>query len=187
MRFFSLCKCCCKELSLLNVGSSLILWNLVLSGNDVFPKFVRWRNINNQSLKKKSRYYRRILLDEIDEKIKHLKNLKLQLVKEHTLLNGITTWVKRSDLMYTSKMVRSKEERKWIKTHNKKLDGLISHKKEISGINQNPNSIITNLSSRTINNEEYKILTSGLNHGIGVSAKQNDILAHSEALWDQLK
>ena len=34
--------------------------------HDVFPKFFRWRNINNQPLKKKSRYYRGILLDEID-------------------------------------------------------------------------------------------------------------------------
>ena len=71
--------------------------------------------------------------------------------------------------------------------HNKKLDGLISHKKEINWINENPNSIITNLSSTTINYEEYKILTYGLNHGIAVSAKQNDILASSEALWDQLE
>ena len=64
---------------------------------------------------------------------------------------------------------------------------MISHKKEINGINENPNSIITNLSSRTINNEEYKILTYGLNHVIAVSAKQNNILASSEALWDQLE
>ena len=71
--------------------------------------------------------------------------------------------------------------------HNKKLDGLISHKKEINWISENPNSIITNLSSTTINYEEYKILTYGLNHGIAVSAKQNDILASSEALWDQLE
>ena len=104
---------------------------------DVFPKFVRLRNINNQPLKKKSRYYRRILFDEIDEKIKHLKNLKLQLVKEHALLNGITTWIKNSVLTYRLKMVISKGERN-IKTQNKILDGLISHKKEVNGINENP-------------------------------------------------
>ena len=61
--------------------------------------------------------------------------------------------------------------------HNKKLDCLISYKKEINGINENSNSILINLSSRTINNEEYEILAYGLNHGITVSAKQNDILA----------
>ena len=126
--------------------------------HDVFPKFVRWRNINNQPLKKKKRYYRRILLDEIDEKIKHLKNLKLKLVKDHALLHGIMTWIKRSVLTYTLKMVISKEERKWIKTHNKRLHGLISRKKEINRINENPNSIITNLSSKTITKEEYNIL-----------------------------
>ena len=62
---------------------------------------------------------------------------------------------------------------------------MIPYKKEINGINENSNSILINLSSRTINNEEYEILTYGLNHGITVSAKQNYILASSEALWDQ--
>ena len=79
-------------------------------------------------------------------------------------------------------MIISKEEHKWIKTQNKNLDDLISHKKEISAINENPNSVITNLSSRTINNDGYKILTYGLNHDTAVSTKQNDILGSSEAL-----
>ena len=35
----------------------------------------------------------------------------MQLLKEHTLLNEITTWIKRSVLKYTSKMVISKKER----------------------------------------------------------------------------
>ena len=97
-------------------------------------------------------------MDEIDEKIKYLKNLKLKLVKEHALLHGIMTWIKKSVLTYTLKMVISKEEHKWIKKHNKKLHGLISRKKEINRINENPNSIITNLSSKTITKEEYNIL-----------------------------
>ena len=90
--------------------------------NDVFPKFVRWRNIKNQPLKKKNRYYRWILWDEIDGKIKRNND-----------------WIKGIVLKCPLKMVICKEERKWIKTHNKILDGLISHKKEIIGINENPN------------------------------------------------
>lgn len=57
------------------------------------------------------------------------------MVKEHTLLNGITIWTKRSVLTCTLKMIISKEERRWIKTRTKKLDGLIFDKKEINGIN----------------------------------------------------
>ena len=63
----------------------------------------------------------------------------------------------------------------------------MSQKKEIHGINENLNSVITSLSSRTINKEEYRILTYGFNYGIAISAKQNAILASSEALWDQLE
>ena len=54
-------------------------------------------------------------------------------------------------------------------------------------MNGNPSSVITNQLSRAINNEEYKILTYRLNHGVTVSAKQNDILASIEALWYQLE
>ena len=54
-------------------------------------------------------------------------------------------------------MAISKEVRKWIKTHNKKHEGLICRKREINGINENPNSVITNLSSNTINNTTKNI------------------------------
>ena len=59
------------------------------------------------------------------------------MVKEHTLLNGLTIWKKRSVLTCTLKMVISKEERRWIKIRTKKLDGLIFGKKEINGANGN--------------------------------------------------
>ena len=36
--------------------------------NDVSPKFVCWKNVNRQPFKKKNRYYRCILLYEINEK-----------------------------------------------------------------------------------------------------------------------
>ena len=52
----------------------------------MFSRSLFGGDIKNQSLKKKIRYYRRILLNEIDEKVKHLK---LQLVKEHALLKDI--------------------------------------------------------------------------------------------------
>ena len=74
-------------------------------------------------------------------------------------------------------MIITKEESKWIKTHNKKLDNLINEKKSINVIN----SVITSLSSRSLNNNEQRILTYVLKHGIAISPKQNDILVSSEA------
>ena len=54
-------------------------------------KFLCWKNINRQPFKKKNRYYRRILLDEIDEKTKYLKILKTQLIKQQKPLYENTT------------------------------------------------------------------------------------------------
>ena len=148
--------------------------------NDVFPKFVCWKNVNRQPFKKKSRYYRRILLDEIDEKTKYLKTLKTQLTQQQKLLYENTTWIRGTILRYTLDTIITKDESKWIRTHNEKVDNLISEKKAINGISENPNLVITNLSSCNLNNNEYKILTYGLQHGIAKSPKQNDILASSE-------
>ena len=50
-----------------------------------------------------------------------------------------------------------------------------------------PLSAITNLSLQNLNNNEYKILTYCLKHGIVISTKQNDILDYSETLWEQLE
>ena len=141
-----------------------------------------WKNVNRQPFKKKNRYYRRILVDEIDEKTKYLKTLKTQLMQQQKLLYENTTWIRGTILRYTLNTIITKEESKWIRTHNKKLDNLTNEKKAINGISDNPNSVITNLSSRNLNNNENKILTYGLKHGIAISPKQNNTLAFSEVL-----
>ena len=74
-----------------------------------------------------------------------------------------------------------------FKTHNKKFDNLINEKKAINGISDYSNLVITNLSSRNLNNNEYKTLTYGLRQEIALSPTQNDILAFSEAFCDQLE
>lgn len=64
---------------------------------------------------------------------------------------------------------------------------MINEKKAINGISDYSNLVITNLSSRNLNNNEYKILTYGLRQEIALSPTQNDILAFSEAFCDQLE
>ena len=123
------------------------------------------------------------LFDEIDEKTKNLKTLKTQLTQQQKLLDEDTTWIRGIILCDTLNMIITKEESKWIKTHNKKLDNLINEKKSINVIN----SVITSLSSRSLNNNEQRILTYVLKHGIAISPKQNDILVSSEASWAQVE
>ena len=109
-------------------------------------KFLCWKNIKRQPFKKKNRYYRRILLDKIDKKTKYLKTLRTQLMKQQKLLYVNTTWIRGTILRYTLNTIITKEERKWIRTHHKKLKNLINEKKAINRISDNPTSVITNLS-----------------------------------------
>ena len=59
-------------------------------------------------------------------------------------------------------------------------------KSTIDGIIPNPNVIVTNLSDRTLSNDEYEILAYGLNHGLHKRAKENDLLASTESVFKQL-
>ena len=120
------------------------------------------------------------------KKTKYLNTLETQLIQQQKLLYENTTWIKGTILRYTWNTIITKEESKWIRTHNEKLDNLRNETKVINGISDKPNSVITNLSSRNLNNMKYKILTYGLKHGIAISPKQNNILASIEGLWDQL-
>ena len=90
-------------------------------------------------------YYRRLLLDEISNKRNLWKLLNKQLGNETNILNDSTTWIK--------------------KTHNKKFDSLYKKKQQEDGIKENPNNTIWNLTSQTFSNDEYQVLSYGLNHG----------------------
>ena len=127
----------------------------------------------------------KFLLEEIEEK--NLKTLKTQLVHQQRLLYENTKWIRETILRHLLNTIITKEESEWIRTHNKKYENLINKKKAINEISENLNSVITNLSSRILNNNESKILTKSLKHGIAISFKQNDILASSEALSDKLE
>ena len=107
-----------------------------------------------QPLKKKSRYYRQILLDETDEKTKYLQTLKTQLTQQQKLIDENSIWIRETILCDTLTMIITKEESNSIKTHNNKLDNLINEKKAINGISDNANSLITNLSSGNFNKNE---------------------------------
>lgn len=50
-----------------------------------------------------------------------------------------------------------KEEKVALKCHQKKLDNLLKEKNKLNDINDNPNTIVTNLSSHVLLNAEYWI------------------------------
>ena len=71
-------------------------------------------------------------------------------------------------------------------THEKKFSNLYMNKQKEEGVKENPNNIISNLTTRALSNEKYQVLPYGLNRGLETYQKQNDILASVEAVFDQI-
>ena len=60
----------------------------------VYPKFTRWKNVKNNNKKYKSKFYRRVLLDEINSKRRSTKELKKELSDSMETLSSSTTFFK---------------------------------------------------------------------------------------------
>ena len=96
------------------------------------------------------------------------------------------TWRKSKCIVYSINILINAFIKKTQVTHNKKLDRLFNKKQEEDGLKDNPNNVISDLTSRILSNEECQVLRYGLNHGITTSLKESDILASPESVCNQM-
>ena len=143
--------------------------------------------INGKSEKIKSKYRRRILLDEIRNKTNLVRKLKEELQVANVALYENMTFMKKWMVKHSIEVVTQNEEKAVKKRHDKKFKNLMKEKNEVEGTTNNPNRTIWNFSSHVLENEEYETLQYGLKHGIANRAKDEEILAAAEALWDQIE
>ena len=155
--------------------------------HNVYPKFVRWKNLKTKDTREKIRYYRRLLNDSITEKNKHLKTLRDKLSVREKDVRSSTTWMKFMLIKYSVKRLSSLQSERIEKRHQKKMDALIVEKKIKDGINQNPNELITNLTGRQLTDEEIEILKVGLKHGIASRPRESEMIVIAEDIWDQIQ
>ena len=100
-------------------------------------------------------------------------NLKLNLVNS-------TTWMKAQLILFLVKRLQSNRCKVVLARHEKKLDALIINKRIHDGVNNNPNSIITNLSNVELNEDEICVLKVGLKHGLLVRPHESEMIAIME-------
>ena len=146
----------------------------------VSPKFTRGKNVKNNNKKCKSKFYRRALLDGINSKRHSIKELKKELCDSMKALSSSTTFFKSIILRISINRSVLKDEKKIIKRHRKKLDSLIKEKNKENNIHENPNPVVTNLSSHDLSNEELRILKFGLKHGLATRPNESNILSYAE-------
>ena len=154
---------------------------------NVFPKFTRWKNANSKDIKVRSKYRRKVLLDEIREKHNQLKKLKDEILKESKLLYDNMTFMKRWIVKHSIRNITEIEKRLVNKRHEKKFRNLIEEKSRTEGTKENPNKTIWNFSSHMLSNEEHETLKFGLKYGIARKPNEDDILASAESLWYQIE
>ena len=154
---------------------------------NIQPMFTRWKNTRDKDHKTKKRYRRKILLDEIKSKHDKLRTLKGNLSNEEQLLYTGMTFLRKTSLKYSINCIVSKLTSTVVKRQEKKFDKLLAEKRSEEGTRQNPRKTIWNLSTRTLSNEEYKLLQYGLNHGLAMQPVDNHLMASAESLWDQIE
>ena len=71
--------------------------------------------------------------------------------------------------------------------HERKFQSLLKEHAISTGIKNNPNDIITNLSGDTLTPEQESVLRFGLKHGLTTRPNESDVIASAESIWDQLK
>ena len=154
--------------------------------NNITPKFVHWKNLKSKRRKLRNSYHRKILKEAIQDKRFSLKDMKTQLHEQENLITARTSWLKNITLKYHAQRLSDKKLLEVAKRHERKFTSLLHEHKILTGLTNNPNDIITNLTGDTITKEEESILQFGLKHGLATRPKESDIIATAESIWEQL-
>ena len=149
-------------------------------GTGVYPKFTRWKNVKNNNKKYKRKFYRFVLLDEINSKCRSTKELKKELSDSKETLSSSTTFFKSIVLRISINRSVLKDEKKIVKCHQKKLENLLKEKNIENNIDENPDPVVTSLSSHNLTNEEHSILKLGLKHGLATRPNESNTLSYAE-------
>ena len=80
-----------------------------------------------------------------------------------------------------------RRQQKIVETHQRKMDKLLVDKAVREGTTRNPNKLITNLTEIELTKEEIEVLTLGLNHGVALRPREEDILPAIEGLYSRIK
>ena len=154
--------------------------------NNVFPKFVRWKNIKYKTLGERIKYYRRNLNDALNKQCKELNKLLTENYNLKLNLVNCTTWMKAELILFSVKQLQSNCCKTVLARHEKKLDALIINKRTHDGVNNNPNSIITNLLNVELNEEEICVLKVGLKHGLLIRPRESEMIVIMQDVYDQI-
>ena len=160
--------------------------NFLIKFRDVYPTFVKWKNTRYLDEKQKKKLFRRNLLNEISLKYRTIRKIQNDLKQNQNDCFPGLTWLKRQAICYSIQCSVNCFIKPIDKKLVSKLDTLIKVRDQINGVTGNPNTIVTNLSSFELSNDEYSLLRFGLSHGLATRPKEMETFALAEDIWSQL-
>lgn len=95
---------------------------------DTCPKFTPLINIRNRKIQYKTKFYRRVFLNEISSERKSIKVLKKELLTTKKGVISSTTYLKRIVLKVFINRSVMKKEKRLLNRHKKKLDNVFNEK-----------------------------------------------------------
>ena len=153
----------------------------------VFPTIVKWKILKKMKPRDRTRYHERNLSQNITDINQKLRSLKKDNEKMDLDLRNSLTWMKYMVFKFSIKRLIDNDREKVRKRHEKKLDKLIVDKALKEGVHKNPNPLITNLTEETLSKDETEVLTFGLNHGVALRPREDEILPLIEGFYSKVK
>ena len=153
----------------------------------IFPTHVKWKVLNRMKPRDRQRHHERNLKASITTMNEKIRNLRPEYLKAEADFRKTITWMKytifRISIRNNTNLLRTKI----VETHQRKMDKLLVDKAVREGTTRNPNKLITNLTEIELTKEEIEVLTLGLNHGVALRPREEDILPAIEGLYSRIK
>ena len=160
---------------------------LACRDDSVYPTHVKWSILKKIKPRERLRHHQRNLKHSITEMNEKVRNLKKQNDEMDSSLKNALTWMKYNVFKISIRRLIDSERLKVRKRHEKKFDKLKMESAVKNGTKKNPNNLITNLTDETLTKEETEVLMLGLNHGIALRPREDEILPVIEGLFSRIK
>ena len=160
---------------------------LICRDDGVYPTHVKWSILKKMKPRERLRHHQRNLKSSITEMNEKLRNLRRQNDNIDSSLKNALTWMKYHVFKISIRRLIENERMKVKDRHDKKLDKLRVESAVKNGTKKNPNNLITNLTDETLTKEETDVLILGLNHGIALRPREDEILPVIEGLFSRIK
>ena len=153
----------------------------------LYPSHVKWKILQKMKPRDQQRHHDRNLNQSIKDMNQKIRTLRPECQRTDMELQSALTWMKYKIFTFSIRRNTDRLQEKILLKHQKKLDRLLVNKAVKEGTSKNPNKLITNLTDISLTREEEEVLSLGLEQGIALRPREEDVLPAIEGLFHRIK